>query len=436
MALSREMQARVDRVRERAPIDAVVRKAMKLGAGSKPRGKCPFHGSRSDSFSVDPDSGRARCWGCGWSGDVLRFVQDHYGLAFRDALERLESENGLDGVAAAPVHREKEARPARARAERPRVSSAVMGRWLWDHAGRELSPVRRYLAARGVPGHMLAGARLRDVRFIAQGPIYAWAEGEDPRGLPSAPAMLALIRRAPRPILPGDDEGGGEADAEAEAAGPWEPIGVHATFLNPAFDGKMVRPRADGSLYPDRKMLGEAGGGALVMPGTMALSAGAPIYEGEGIETTLSGMALTDAPAEACGLAVLSLGNMQFGDRPKLIGGAIPLYDPEPDLTRPGVAFAHAGPVTLLVDADMKPLRGPIDRRTGQPRGERIIEVRRGPIVHRALTGAERSAMCATMAVKAWRAAGCRQVRAVRPPMGQDFNDVARNGISGEGRDA
>ena len=74
------------------------------------------------------------------------------------------------------------------------------------------------------------------------------------------------------------------------------------------------------------------------------------------------------------------------------------------------MAFPHNGPVTVLVDADMKPLEGPLDRRTGQRRGERVIEVRRGPIVHRAITGAERAAVCGVLAVKAWRAAGCRHV--------------------------
>ena len=49
----------------------------------------------------------------------------------------------------------------------------------------------------------------------------------------------------------------------------------------------------------------------------------------------------------------------------------------------------------------------------------------RGKIVRRAISSAERANVCGVLAVKAWRAVGVA-ARAVRPRMGQDFNDVAR----------
>jgi DNA primase len=425
--LSIEMQRRKDDALARTDIVALIGKVVKLGRGAKPRGQCPFHGSKSDSFVVDKAGQRAKCWGCDWSGDAIRFVMDNEGLSFVDALARLEDGAGGAVTPGAMVQREKIERTGKGAGrgdwsdDRPRVSSLEMGLWLVDHAGRDLGPPRTYLRARGVPEAMLDDRRLRDIRFIAAAPIVPWAQGEDPLRVPGrllAPAMLALIRQTPRPGI----------------ERPWHVIGVHVTFLNPAFDGKMVRQKADGSTFPDRKMLGEAQGGGLLLPGAVMRpdEGAAPLYDGEGIETVLSGMAFLDAPPSAVGLAVLSLDNLQGPVRK--IGGAIPLYDPEPlvaaaDADEPvkaAVAFAHGGPVTVLVDADMKPLRGPIDKRTGLHKGVRLIEVRRGPIVTRTMTSAERSAVCGVLAVKAWRAAGCRQVRAVRPPMGQDFNDAVR----------
>ena len=204
--------------------------------------------------------------------------------------------------------------------------------------------------------------------------------------------------------------------------GSWAPIGVHATFLRPDLAGKMVRQRRDGSDYPSRKMLGEAQGGAVMLgrpAGTVRL------FDGEGLETVLSGMALAGAGDDACGMAALSLDNLQ--GRPMLIRGALPLHEPRVDPEAPGVAFARAGPVVALIDADMKPLRGPRDPRSGAWRGVPVIERRRGPIVRRTITTAERAALCSALVVQSWRAVGVRAT-AFRPRMGQDFNDAVREG--------
>lgn len=421
MALSGTLQARVDRVRQRAPIEAVIGKVVKLGKGRKPRGQCPFHGSTSDSFAVDAEKGYARCWGCGWPqggpGDVIRFVQDYYGLDFMGALTRLEDENGLDALEASPVHRDKAPVRRRARDDAPRVTSLEMGGWLWRRGSRrDLDPVRLYLAARGVPSTLLEGpagrSRLADVRFMAAAPIVPWIKGQAP-DVPTAPAMLCLIREAPR---------------GAQLGAWWRPIGVHVTWLAPDFSDKMKRTRRDGTFYPARKMLGGSLGGAVALPalrrGAAEIVSNAPLFVGEGLETVLSGLAMLGAGPDAAGLAVLSLGSLQGGAC--LIKGALPLYDLQPDPTRPGVAFGHDGQVTILVDADMKPLRGPIDRTTGAHVGEAVIDAPRAPIVRRAISQAERAQICATLATRMWRAAGCPTVKPVRPHFGQDFNDAVR----------
>lgn len=415
MAGNEAFQARVDQVLARVDIASVIGKAIKLGRGKSPRGRCPFHGSESDSFSVAtaPRQGGtpfAHCFGCSWNGNVIRFVADYYNLSFAQALERLEDDHGLDGAAASPVHRERAPTPRRRREERPMVDTATMGRFIWEAADsgpRAWEKLRIYLIGRGVPPAMLADDRLADIRFLALGPIVPWREDAKPSSVPQAPIMAARIRK---PVL---DQG--------RVAG-FEPIGLHLTFLAPNLGSKMKRRRRDGSLYPDRKMLGSSKGGCVLLG---RYDPFCPLYPGEGLETVLSGMGLNDAPAAACGLAVLSLDNLQ-GEPIRWRNGALPLFDIRPDPEKPPVCFRHDGLVTGLIDADMKPLRGPIDRETGKPRGLPVVEARGGPVIFRTITTAERTTICADLFVKSWRRAGCRRVAAQRPRMGQDFNDAAR----------
>jgi DNA primase len=392
---------RVDQVRGRVDIVAVVGRVVKLGRGKAPRGKCPFHGSKSDSFTLYPDTGRARCWGCQWAGDVIKFVQDFYGLDFVEALRRLEEEGRLDDLREAPVRRAKRERQRR---ESEPVSSAVMGAWLWHHARSNPDAIRLYLRSRGVPERMLGDDRLSDIRFLADAPIAAWPTDRGPADVLQAPAMIALVRR-PYPGRPGE----------------WMPTGVHVTYLSPDLTGKMVRERRNGSLYPARKMMGSIAGGGVLLG---QYDPDVALFPGEGIETVLSGMAIAGAPDSACGLATLSLGNLQ--GEPRTIRGALPLYEVRPDPDRsPALAFPHRGRVVGLVDADMAPLKGWQQPGTDRFQRPRIIERRGGPVVERIITTAERAEICGTLLVHAWRACGCR-VAAVRPRMGRDFNDAAR----------
>jgi DNA primase len=403
-------RARVAKVLDKADIVAVVGGAVKLGLGRTPRGKCPFHGSNSDSLTVYPEPRKsgtpyAHCWGCGWHGDAIKFVADFHGLPFMDALVRLEGDHGLDGLAAQPVRRER-APQVRSTRERELVDAATLGRFIWDTATADGDAVRTYLRGRGVPAGVLTDDRLRDFRLCRVAPIVPWEVGRRPTSVPTAPAIVGLIRR------PVDPDGGPS----------WRPIGMHVTFLTPDCTAKMARMRADGSPYPARKMLGAARGGCIVLG---RYQAHVPLFVGEGNETVLSGMALAEAPEDACGLAALSLDNLQ-GRPLRARKGALPLYDLRPDPANPALAFAHDGPVTGLIDADMKPLRGVRDPATGGWRGEDVIEARGARPIARTISTAERAAICAELFVKSWRAAGSRRVTAARPPMGMDFNDLGR----------
>jgi len=399
---------RVAAVQARVDIVGLVGAAVKLVGRSKPRGKCPFHGSKSDSFAVYPDSKRAQCWGCGWQGDAIAFLRDFYGLDFIGALERLEGELGLDGLEARPVRRDKVER----RRQAPEtVDSALVAEHLWAAAEPDAESLRVWLRARHVPEAMLGDHWFGQLRFCASAPIAAWPVGGGAGDVAQAPAMVGLIRR---PRI-------GEDGQRAFAA-----CGVHATYLSPGLRAKMNRKRSNGDPVPARKMYGTSAGGCVILG---SYRRDAPLFVGEGIETVLSGMALCDAGEDACGLAVLSLDNLQGRARTRRIGrvgGVLPLYDVRPDPERPGLCFAHEGPVTGLIDADMAPLKGPIDRETGQHRGLPVQERPGGPVVLRTITTIERAEICAALFTLRWREAGCRRVSAIRPHAGRDFNDEAR----------
>jgi len=81
----------IERIRSANPLAAV---AAERGVELKRKGKslvglCPFHREKTPSFSVTPDKGLFRCFGCDASGDVISFVSKHDGLSFPEALKKL-----------------------------------------------------------------------------------------------------------------------------------------------------------------------------------------------------------------------------------------------------------------------------------------------------------------------------------------------------------
>ena len=63
---------------------------------------CPFHKEKSPSFSVSESKDFFYCYGCGASGDAVKFVMMHQGLSFRDAVKSILGELKLEGANVAP----------------------------------------------------------------------------------------------------------------------------------------------------------------------------------------------------------------------------------------------------------------------------------------------------------------------------------------------
>ncbi|WQT20847.1 DNA primase [Helicobacter pylori] len=57
--------------------------------GSSFKAFCPFHDERSASFMVSPEKNIYHCFGCGVSGDALKFLQEYKKLSFVEAVEEV-----------------------------------------------------------------------------------------------------------------------------------------------------------------------------------------------------------------------------------------------------------------------------------------------------------------------------------------------------------
>lgn len=57
---------------------------------------CPFHNEKTPSFSVSPAKGIYKCFGCGKSGDSVKFVMDVEGISYVEALRYLAKKYGIE----------------------------------------------------------------------------------------------------------------------------------------------------------------------------------------------------------------------------------------------------------------------------------------------------------------------------------------------------
>jgi len=83
-------------VRSRANVLDVVSEVVVLrNKGKNHTGLCPFHQEKTPSFTVTPEKGIYKCFGCGEGGDVFAFVQKAKGLDFLDAVRALAQKYGV-----------------------------------------------------------------------------------------------------------------------------------------------------------------------------------------------------------------------------------------------------------------------------------------------------------------------------------------------------
>ncbi|WP_396270994.1 CHC2 zinc finger domain-containing protein, partial [Ideonella sp.] len=76
-------------------VDIVGRQVTLKKAGINYKGLCPFHGEKSPSFIVSPSRQTYHCFGCGVHGDAIRFLTEHHGMTFVEAVHDLARSAGL-----------------------------------------------------------------------------------------------------------------------------------------------------------------------------------------------------------------------------------------------------------------------------------------------------------------------------------------------------
>lgn len=87
----------IERVRNSSDISAVVGRHVALKrSGRSMKGLCPFHKEKTPSFFVSGERQSYHCFGCGAGGDVFSFLMEYLGMSFRDAVEELATEAGIE----------------------------------------------------------------------------------------------------------------------------------------------------------------------------------------------------------------------------------------------------------------------------------------------------------------------------------------------------
>ncbi len=90
MSVTDEIKARIDAV------DFISRYLPLQRAGRSFKACCPFHQERTPSFVVFPESGTWRCFGaCSTGGDIFSFLMQKENMDFREALQVLAQETGV-----------------------------------------------------------------------------------------------------------------------------------------------------------------------------------------------------------------------------------------------------------------------------------------------------------------------------------------------------
>jgi len=76
-------------------VELVGRHVQLKRGGANWSGLCPFHAEKSPSFTVSPSKQFYHCFGCGAHGDAIRFLVEHSGMSFIDAVKELAQQVGM-----------------------------------------------------------------------------------------------------------------------------------------------------------------------------------------------------------------------------------------------------------------------------------------------------------------------------------------------------
>ena len=92
----KDLREYIEELHDKVDIVDVISKYVKLKKqGRNFVGLCPFHNEKTPSFVVSPEKQIFHCFGCGASGDVIKFIMRIEDVDFKTALRELAEEAGM-----------------------------------------------------------------------------------------------------------------------------------------------------------------------------------------------------------------------------------------------------------------------------------------------------------------------------------------------------
>jgi DNA primase len=145
----------VEAVKARINISDIVRRYVDLKPVSgRWMGACPFHQETKPSMSVNDDEGFFYCFGCQASGDVIDFYGRINGVDFRESLEQLAAEAGIE---LGNVPHDPHAAERKARKQMLMDMHDEANQWFQRNLALASGDhCRKYLADRGMTPEMIA----------------------------------------------------------------------------------------------------------------------------------------------------------------------------------------------------------------------------------------------------------------------------------------
>ena len=247
-------------IKDRIAMSDIVGADIKLTKkGREHQGCCPFHGERTPSFSVNDDKQFGHCFGCGWHGDVFKYLMERKSIDFVSAAKMLSADAGISFDTPANRAEVEQRRIERQKSEEEAAKQKQeSARGLWQFAApMKGTPAQSYLESRGIDFAKL-GKLPGAIRYRHD----CW-NAELRRNIP---AMVTAI-----------------IDLDGKH------IATHRTFLEHAGKG-WTKARLD----TPKSILGAFKGAAMPMHKGACnktlrdIDAGIPVYVSEGIEDALT----------------------------------------------------------------------------------------------------------------------------------------------------
>ena len=95
--MANSLEELISQIKDRLDIvDVVSQQVVLKKSGNHYWGLCPFHKEKTPSFSVNPQLGIYKCFGCGAGGDALSFIMKTRNIEFMDLIKDLAQEFGLE----------------------------------------------------------------------------------------------------------------------------------------------------------------------------------------------------------------------------------------------------------------------------------------------------------------------------------------------------